>query len=200
MRPIGFHQLTMVGRCSNWNWGWHLHNMKMSWIIVANKRNSDKSVGLWFDSATNTFKCQTNSDEPPTLAAVTCRRPNECEIMKRLLQEVLLSFYLFWWCRFTLYAKRYKSVFINYLKKGDMSQATYSQCGEGCAELDVKVRETSHNAPNWFSIFLRCRGEDNMDILSQYFYDKDKMICKLRFFRTSSYNWEQTNIIFFHFH
>lgn len=29
-----------------------------------------------------------NAVEPPTLAAVTCRRPNECEIMKRLLQGV----------------------------------------------------------------------------------------------------------------
>ncbi|ODM97764.1 Vascular endothelial growth factor receptor 3 [Orchesella cincta] len=112
----------------------------------ANRRNSDKSVGLWYDNVTETFKCQTNSMEPPTLAAVTCRRPNECEIMKRLLQE-----------------------------KGDQSQATYSTCGEGCAQLEVKVREKSHTAPNWFSVFLRCKGEDNMEILSQYFYDKNKM-------------------------
>ncbi|CAL8113898.1 unnamed protein product [Orchesella dallaii] len=112
----------------------------------ANRRNSDKSVGLWYDNKTDTFKCQMNSVEAPTLAAVTCRRPNECEIMKRLLQQ-----------------------------NGDKSQATYSDCGEGCAQLDVRVREKPHTAPNWFSIFLRCRGEDNMEILSQYFYDKNKM-------------------------
>jgi len=61
--------------------------------VSSDSKNSTsvKKTGLWFDQENKVFKCQSESIDAPTVSAITCRRPNECELMRSLLKEVQFS-------------------------------------------------------------------------------------------------------------